>query len=94
MNGGFGVTRAAALNGWKSSEYTIGISGHMASPELALIFGASGATPFIAGLEKSQFIISINTDSHALIFKSSDVGIVEDSAEIAEELLKLIEEDH
>jgi electron transfer flavoprotein alpha subunit len=89
LNAAVGITRVVALNSWKEKDYMIGISGHIIQPELCIVFGASGATPFMAGIEKSEVIIAINNDPKALIFKKSDVGVVADSEELIKELNNL-----
>jgi len=85
-----GASRPIAMNAWLPMNRLIGVSGTMAKPELCIAAGTSGAAAFFAGIEKSKYIISINTDEKASIIKSSDVAIIDDYESILEELLKLI----
>jgi electron transfer flavoprotein alpha subunit len=86
-----GVTRPIYWNGWVSKNMLVGASGFITSAKLALVFGASGSSPFMVGVRNSEVIIAINKDSRAPIFKHVDVGIVEDANEIINELRKIIE---
>jgi len=51
----------------------IGTSGRKISPMLYIAVGISGAMQHIAGMEDSQFIISINEDENAPIKDVSDI---------------------
>ena len=73
-----GVSRPAAMNAWMPMNHLVGVSGAMASPQICITAGVSGAAAFYAGIEKSKFIAAINTDDHAPIMKNADVVIVED----------------
>lgn len=73
-----GVSRPAAMNAWMPMNHLVGVSGAMASPQICITAGVSGAAAFYAGIEKSKFIAAINTDEHAPIMKNADVVIVED----------------
>ncbi|MCP1223624.1 FAD-binding protein [Sebaldella sp. S0638] len=85
-----GVSRPVATSAFAPMNQLIGVSGAMTSPELCIIAGASGASAFFSGVEKSEFIISVNTDERAFVVKSSDVAIIDDYEKILEELVKLI----
>ena len=71
-----GVSRPAAMNAWMPMNHLVGVSGAMASPQICITAGVSGAAAFYAGIEKSKFIAAINTDEHAPIMKNADVVIV------------------
>lgn len=86
-----GVTRPIYWNGWASKNMLIGASGIITSAKLTLVCGASGSSPFIIGIRNSKVIIAINKDSRAPIFKHVDVGIVEDTNEIINDLRKIME---
>lgn len=74
----FGVTRPVAMNGWAHINEIIGVSGHIYSPKLCITIGVSGSAAFYAGIEKSNYIISININKNASIIPMSDIGIIDD----------------
>ncbi len=86
-----GISRPVAMKAWAPMNRLIGVSGAMTKPELCITAGVSGAAAFFAGIEKSKYIIAINTDEEASIVKSSDVAIIDDYEIVLEELLKIIE---
>jgi electron transfer flavoprotein alpha subunit len=53
----------------------------------------SGAAAFYSGIEKSRFIVAVNTDEKAPIMKKADVAIVDDFVPVLEALGKKLEED-
>jgi len=89
----FGVSRLAAMNGWASMDRMIGVSGSITKPDLCIVAGASGAAAFMAGIEKSGFILSVNTDPRAPVFRQSDVGVLEDYDAFMEALAMIVEEE-
>ena len=88
MGFGVGATRPAALNAWMPLNRMVGISGYTLKPKLCITFGVSGCAPFVRGIEKSGFVISINRDPDAAIFRYSDLGMVADCNEVIRYLLK------
>ncbi len=88
MGGVLGGTRPAVYDGKIPRERMIGSSAAVLAPKCCIVFGASGAAPFLAGIEKSKLLIAVNRDSNALIFDNCDVGIVADCNEFAEALLQ------
>ena len=73
-----GVSRPAAMNAWAPMQKLIGVSGAMISPQICITAGVSGAAAFYAGIEKSSFIVAVNSDDKAPINKKADVVIVDD----------------
>ena len=63
----------------------------MTNPEVCIAVGASGAAAFYAGIEKSKFIVAVNTDEKAPIMKNADVVVVEDFKPFIEALNKILE---
>lgn len=82
-------TKKTIDNGWISVESMIGQTGNIISPDMCIVIGASGATPFVNGIQNSKQIIAINKDKNARIFDFANFGIVEDYKKI---IPKLIEE--
>ncbi len=89
----FGVSRPVAMSGWTSLHRQVGVSGSMTKAAVCIVAGASGAAAFYAGIEKSKFIVAINTDSRAPINKTSDVAIIDDYKAVLDELVKVMRED-
>ncbi len=73
-----GVSRPVAMSAWVPMNRLIGVSGAMAKPDLCLAVGVSGAPALYAGIEKSKYIVSINSDPHAPIHRKADVAVVDD----------------
>jgi len=86
MGGVLGGTRPTVCDGKMPPERMIGMSAAVLSPDCCIVFGASGAAPFLAGVEKSKLLIAVNRDPNALIFDNCDVGIIEDCNEFADAL--------
>ena len=86
MQAAFGITRPAAMNAWASMDKLVGVSGAMVRPKVCIAAGISGAPALYAGIEKSQFIVAINTDERAPMLKKADVAVIGDCREILEAL--------
>ncbi len=83
-----GATRVAVDAGWISREHMIGQTGVVVRPQLAIVFGASGATHFTVGIDKAEIIISVNQDPEAPIFEQSDYVVVGDALKLIPALLE------
>lgn len=90
LNFGVGASRPAVLNAWMPLNRMIGISGYTLNPKLCVNFGISGCAPFIHGIEKSNFMISVNNDPDAAVFRYSDLGLAADCNEAVRFLLKRV----
>ena len=90
MGGVLGGTRPIVCDGKLPPERMIGMSANVLSPACCLVFGASGAAAFLAGIEKSKLIVAVNKDPNAPIFDNCDVGIIADCNEFARALLKIL----
>ncbi|MCI8833810.1 MAG: hypothetical protein HFH24_00290 [Ruminococcus sp.] len=89
LDAGIGSTRPAVWNSWFSEHQLIGLSGQIIAPNVCIVFGASGCTPFIKGIE-SRLLVAVNQDPNALIFSHCDLELVDDCREIIAELMKLV----
>ena len=92
MGGVLGGTRPTICDAKLPPERMIGMSANALSPACCLVFGASGAAPFLAGIEKSKLIVAVNKDPNAQIFDHCDVGIIADCNEFAQALFKILAE--
>lgn len=77
-----GGSRAAVDEGWLSYERQIGQTGKTVSPNFIVCCGIAGAQQFVMGMQDAKFIVAINKDGQAPIFKVADVSIQGDMHEI------------
>ena len=68
----------------------VGQTGKTVRPEAYLAFGISGAIQHLAGMEESEYIIAVNTDVNAPIFKVANLGIVCDAGAVLKQLDKIL----
>jgi electron transfer flavoprotein alpha subunit len=78
LRGAVGTSHVPSDEGWMPKNLEIGQTGHMVSPDVYIAVGISGAPQHMAGCSGSKFIVSINKDPEANIFKESDLGLVGD----------------
>jgi electron transfer flavoprotein alpha subunit len=91
LDAAIGSTRNVADNGWLPKQTQIGLTGRAIAPQLYLALGVRGAAEHIAGIRKAGYVVSINKNKRAAIFRHSDVGIVGDIHTLLPLLLKQLE---
>ena len=90
VGGSVASSRALVDIGVMDHACQVGQTGKTVRPEAYLAFGISGAIQHLAGMEESEFIVAVNTDKNAPIFKVANLGIVADAAAVMKQLNKIL----
>ncbi len=82
----------AVDEGWLPRRKLVGQTGTTVAPKLYIACGISGSIYHVLGMKDSEFVIAVNKDRNAPIFKVADMGIIGDVVEVAPAIIDRLRE--
>jgi len=93
LGGTVAASRIAVDLGWAGKDRLVGQTGRKISPELYIACGISGAPQHRAGLRDCRYLLAINTDPDAPIFRHATWAVVGDALRVLPEWIRLLREE-
>jgi electron transfer flavoprotein alpha subunit len=78
---------------WLDKSRQVGSSGQTVRPKVYMACGISGSFQHLAGIKGSPFLVALNKNPKAPIFRAADVGIVDDMLEFMPALAARVREE-
>ena len=92
LGGAVSCSRPVVDAKWLEKSRQVGSSGQTVKPKVYLALGISGSFQHLAGIKGNPFIVAINKNPKAPIFRVADVGIVDDILEFMPEMTNRVKE--
>lgn len=92
MGGDVACSRPIVDAKWLEKSRQVGTSGKTVKPKIYMALGISGSFQHQGGIKGAPFIVAINKNPKAPIFKVADVGVVADMLDFVPELTDKINE--
>lgn len=93
LDASVGATRPLVDMRFIPRQQQVGLTGYSISPGVYLALGISGMANHIVGTRYCGTIISVNTDSDAIMFNFSDYGIVGDADQFIDGFIDFLEKE-
>ncbi len=92
VGGAVSCSRPVVDARWLDKSRQVGSSGKTVKPKVYLACGISGSFQHLAGIKGSPFMVAVNKNPKAPIFRVADVGIVDDILEFLPALTARIQQ--